>query len=129
MSTRLAPMVLVAAFHENAIERERCLHEPVHAPRQVLLGEFDTPWTFLRVGFHGGQLGADKIGDAVLQSTERAQLAGLGTIAAVAARIHIASWRAGARGAAMAATPASAGFRPWEAWGRPFLFSRPDGLS
>jgi hypothetical protein len=50
----------------TAIERVRSFQEPLHAPRQVLLGEFDTPWPFLRVGFDGGQLGADKIGRAVL---------------------------------------------------------------
>jgi len=71
-----APTVLIPTLDQHAIERERCLSQPMHTLRDALLGEFDTARISPRVRFHGRQLGLQKIRCPDLDPTQRAQLAG-----------------------------------------------------
>ena len=79
---QLAQIALVPALGEHAIERERRLSQPMHAPRHALLGSLNAAYVFLRKGFHHRQLRPREVGDAVLYSSKRADLSALPTDAA-----------------------------------------------
>jgi hypothetical protein len=72
------PSLLVAAFHENPIERSRGPSHAICAQQCPLLDDLDAAGILLRERVHGGELSFREVSEAVLKSPQRAQLTGAG---------------------------------------------------